>query len=79
VTKSVGGSGLARVRVSPGSHSHGPKVSCQKLTCIYPTRLCVKVDFWIRRIQLIYRIIDGAIGFKFLRTSIDTFGSYRNA
>ena len=70
MTKSVGGSGLARVRVSPGSNSHGPEVSCQKLTCIYPTRLRAKVDLWIRRVQLIDSIIDRTIGLKLFQTSI---------
>ena len=71
MTKCVWGSGLACVRVSPGSHSHGPKVSRQKLTCMYSTRLRAKVDLWIRRIQMIYCVIDGAIRLKFFQSSIN--------
>jgi len=73
VTKHIGGSGLARVRVSPGSHSHGPNISRQKLTYIYPTRLRAKVDLWIRRVHLIEGIIYGTISFNVLKTSIHQF------
>ena len=66
VTKDVWGSGLARVRVSPESHSHGPKVSRQKLTCIHSTCRRAKVDLRIRRIQMIYCVVDSAVRFNIL-------------
>jgi len=72
-TESVWVSGLARVRVSLGSHSDGPNISHQKLTCIYPTRLRVKLDFWIRRIHLLQGVINGTVRFNVLETSIHRF------
>jgi len=73
VTK-VWGGGLARVRVSPESHSHGPKVSRQKLTCTHSTRRRAKVDLWIRRIQMIYCVVDRTIRFEIFQLLFHDLG-----
>ena len=57
-------SSLTRVRVSLESLSLRIRISRQKLTCIYSSRMRTQLDFGIRRVRLAWIVLECTIHFN---------------
>jgi len=57
-------SSLTRVRVSLESLSLRIRISRQKLTCIYSSRMRTQLDFRIRRVPLAWIVLKRTIHFN---------------
>jgi len=74
-------SGLMRIRISPGSHSHRVTASRQDLTCILLLCIRVKLNVRIRRIHEVTSLasnqleIDRTLGFDALNCTIHGFST----